>query len=51
MVTEDTTIMCEVCNKEKVVQYVKDPYLLDMYSEHKYIWICEECYKRLCDDI
>lgn len=43
---------CEYCGiKSPDVEYVADPYILEIYGEEDMHWLCNECFKELAEDI
>lgn len=42
---------CDICGEIKDVSYDVNPYNEDVYGEVVYLWMCEDCYIDLCNDI
>jgi hypothetical protein len=35
---------CDFCKQSKTVAYLDDPYILELYNEHRELYICHDCY-------
>lgn len=42
--------LCEICSKNKGI-YGVDPYTQELYGETVWIFMCNDCYNTLCDDV
>jgi hypothetical protein len=45
-------MMCETCKKVKPdVQWIPDPYQLEINEVEDWSWMCNQCYRNSADDI
>ena len=52
MPTKPERHLCNHCGKAKVdTVYRHDPYLADIEGIEVMMWLCDECYDVLCDEI
>jgi uncharacterized protein with PIN domain len=42
---------CDDCNKYINVKWVKEPLLYEVYEIHQWLWMCDNCYRKSCEDI